>query len=146
MKFSIKNFLSKFDQIRRKLLQILSHLLKKSLMENFIFCAVDYLDPLALKCKFDFWVGILSFLIRKLFCFFENCKVGTESELTEIYTVKKSKSSIEKEQIYALTSLPKIGKLYIRKLKEIIGLMRFLNCIWEDSKSNSKFIAFMLRI
>ena len=39
MKFSIKNFFSKYDQIR-SLLQIWSHLLKKSLMENFIFCAV----------------------------------------------------------------------------------------------------------
>ena len=36
MKFSIKDFLSKRDQIHRKL-QIWSHLLKKSLMENFIF-------------------------------------------------------------------------------------------------------------
>ena len=39
MKFSIKNFSSKCDQIRMKL-RIWSHLLKKSLMENFIFCAV----------------------------------------------------------------------------------------------------------
>ena len=39
MKFSIKDFFSKGDQIRRKL-RIWSHLLKKSLMENFIFCAV----------------------------------------------------------------------------------------------------------
>ena len=37
MKFSIKYFFSKCDQIRRKL-RICSHLLK-SLMENFIFCA-----------------------------------------------------------------------------------------------------------
>ena len=36
MKFSNKDFFSKCDQIRRKL-QIWSHLLKKSLMENFIF-------------------------------------------------------------------------------------------------------------
>ena len=36
MKFSIKDILSKCDQIRRKL-RIRSHLLKKSLMENFIF-------------------------------------------------------------------------------------------------------------
>ena len=36
MKFSIKDFFSKCDQIRRKL-RILSHLLKKSLMKNFIF-------------------------------------------------------------------------------------------------------------
>ena len=39
-KFSIKNFFCKCDQVRRKL-RIWSHLLKKSLMENFIFCAVS---------------------------------------------------------------------------------------------------------
>ena len=39
MKFSIKDFFSKCDQIRMKL-RIWSHLLKKSLMKNFIFCAV----------------------------------------------------------------------------------------------------------
>ena len=36
IKFSIKDFFSQCDQIRRKL-PIWSHLLKKSLMENFIF-------------------------------------------------------------------------------------------------------------
>ena len=39
IKFSINNFFSKCDQIRRKL-RIWSHLLKKSLMGNFIFYAV----------------------------------------------------------------------------------------------------------
>ena len=39
MKFSIKDIFSKCDQIRRKL-WIWLHLLDKSLMENFIFCAV----------------------------------------------------------------------------------------------------------
>ena len=39
MKFSIKDFFSKCDQIRRKL-RIWSSLLKKSLMESVIFCAV----------------------------------------------------------------------------------------------------------
>ena len=37
MKFSIKDFFSKCDQIR-SFLRIWSHLLKKYLMENFIFC------------------------------------------------------------------------------------------------------------
>ena len=41
MKFSIKNLFSKYGQIRRNL-QIWSHLLKKSLMNNFIFGAVIY--------------------------------------------------------------------------------------------------------
>ena len=39
MEFSIKDFFSKCDQICRKL-RTWSHFLKKSLMENFIFCAV----------------------------------------------------------------------------------------------------------
>ena len=38
MKFSIKDFFSKCDQIRSFLIWI-SHLQKKSLIENFIFCA-----------------------------------------------------------------------------------------------------------
>ena len=39
MKFSVKDFFSKRDQIR-SFLRIWSHLLKKSLMENFVFCAM----------------------------------------------------------------------------------------------------------
>ena len=46
MKFCIKDFFSECDQIRRKL-RISSHLLKKSLMENFIFfCSVIKTDCL----------------------------------------------------------------------------------------------------
>ena len=41
MKFFIKDFFSKCDQILSKL-RILSHLLKKSLIENFLFFAVTY--------------------------------------------------------------------------------------------------------
>ena len=40
MKFSIRDFFSKCDQICKKV-RIWSHLLKKSSMENFIFCAVS---------------------------------------------------------------------------------------------------------
>ena len=44
MKFSIKDFFSKCDQLYRNL-RIWSHLLEKSLMENFIFlCNVRYDD------------------------------------------------------------------------------------------------------
>ena len=58
MKFSIMDFVSKCVQIRRKL-QIWSHLLKKSLMENLIFCAVGVFialsniqkEPPELFCK-----------------------------------------------------------------------------------------------
>ena len=43
MKFSIKDLFCKCDQIR-SFLWIWSHLLKKSLKENFIFCAVSGTD------------------------------------------------------------------------------------------------------
>ena len=54
--FSIKDFLSKCDQISRKL-QIWSHSLKKSLMENFIFCAVTCISQqnFSLNLKQLFW-------------------------------------------------------------------------------------------
>ena len=42
MKFSIKDFFSRCDQIRG-FLRIWSHLLKKSSIENILFCAVLYL-------------------------------------------------------------------------------------------------------
>ena len=52
MKFSITDFFSKCDQILRKL-RIWSHLLKKSVMKNFIICAVlglsIYGEPIRLK-------------------------------------------------------------------------------------------------
>ena len=58
MKFSVKAFLSKSDQIRR-FLRIWSHLLKKSLMKNFIFRAVSgnfnillHQIKLNLRCRF----------------------------------------------------------------------------------------------
>ena len=40
MKFSIKDFFSICDQ-NPQFMRIWSHLLEKSLMENFIFCAVE---------------------------------------------------------------------------------------------------------
>ena len=60
MKFSTKDFFSKYDQIYRKML-IWSHLLKKSSMENFIFCVVWDVTLL-----FDFRLNLL-YIIRYYF-------------------------------------------------------------------------------
>ena len=49
-RFSIKDLFSKCDQIRRKL-RIWSHLLKRSLIENFTFCAVNIVIS-RLRCNF----------------------------------------------------------------------------------------------
>ena len=48
--FSIIDFFGKYDQIRRKR-EIWSHLLRKSLMENFIFLCSDYFYPSSLNRK-----------------------------------------------------------------------------------------------
>ena len=49
MKFYIKDFFSKCDQIG-SFLRIRSHLLKKALMENFIFCGVTCLEE-RVRCR-----------------------------------------------------------------------------------------------
>ena len=53
MKFCIKDFFSKCDQIRT-FLRIWSHLLEKSLMEDFIFCAMKLYFRVFLSLK-DGW-------------------------------------------------------------------------------------------
>ena len=49
MKFSTKDFFSKCDQ-NRGILEIWSHLLKKSLVENVIFCAVQPANNSPFNC------------------------------------------------------------------------------------------------
>ena len=60
MKFSIKDFFSKYDQICRKM-RIWSHLLKKSSVENFIFCAVHSEKNTRRHCNFLWQFYYLNF-------------------------------------------------------------------------------------
>ena len=53
MNFSVKNLFSKCEHIRIKL-RIYSHLLNKSLTENFIFCVVNIIGFTTESCKFFF--------------------------------------------------------------------------------------------
>ena len=53
MNFFLKNLFSKCEHIRTKL-QIYSHLLIKSLTENFIFCVVNIIGFPTEFCKFFF--------------------------------------------------------------------------------------------
>ena len=57
MKFSIKDFISKWDQFR-SFLRIWSHLLTISLMENFILCAVCCAQDLL-------WIAKLGVTVNK---------------------------------------------------------------------------------
>ena len=67
MKFAIKDFFSSYDQICC-FLRIWSHLLKKSLMKNFIFCAVRCLSGFQRKYNSDLSV-IFLFRFFCLSCF-----------------------------------------------------------------------------
>ena len=66
MKFSIKDFVSKCDQIRRKL-RIWSHLLTKSLMENFIFCAVIASNQICWMLQYQLFWFFQVILVEKEF-------------------------------------------------------------------------------
>ena len=66
MRFSIKDYFSKCDQIRREL-RIWSYLLKKSSMKNFIFCAlIEYLQ--ATVSEYDHGDIILNIRITSPCC------------------------------------------------------------------------------
>ena len=95
MKFSIKDLFSKCDQIR-SFLRIWLHLLKKSLMENFIFCAVVaspkcsqfLLHPLILEFQTLIWklwklllVYSMILLVSTKRCFKENKQISSKVKL-----------------------------------------------------------------
>ena len=61
MKFFIKDFFNKCDQIHRKL-RTWSHLLKKSFMENLIFCAVVFSKLFNLLCDSGRQGGVVKLL------------------------------------------------------------------------------------
>ena len=69
MKFFIKDFLSKCDQMYRKL-RIWSHFLKNSLMENFIFCAVFGIKGPKKAMKYAFYVNVDVSMIHELLFYF----------------------------------------------------------------------------
>ena len=63
-KFSIKDFFSKCDQIRL-FLRMWSHLLKKSFMENFVFCAATDMQFFKPKTWLVCRVNTRSYLVIK---------------------------------------------------------------------------------
>ena len=73
MKFSIRDFFSKCDQIRSKL-RIGSHLLMKSLIENFVFCSglKEWLKKQYVHKRFlgylSVWIFLLWGLLFWLLC------------------------------------------------------------------------------
>ena len=85
MKFSIKDVFSKCDQIR-SLLQIWSHLLKKSLMENFIFWTILTVFENPGYAFVVLCMGVISFFAISFLSIFY---------LNYYYTAQKKKFSIK---------------------------------------------------
>ena len=83
MKFSIKVFFSKCDQIR-SFLRIWSHLLKKSLKENFIFCAV------VLENKFRKEIILNTFDTKQKFFFYTTLQFQQKSYCDLLGTLTKT--------------------------------------------------------
>ena len=92
MKFSIKDFFSKCDQIHKKL-RIWSHLLKKSLMGN-IFCAVNVAYYQWFRSNIDITCTIVQTLILLTlidFYLFEVLNIYTYNQDTIIRAEKTCK-------------------------------------------------------
>ena len=86
-KFSIKDIFSHCDQIRRKL-AILSYLLKKSLMENFISCAVH---SLCYMTNFFRFTSYRSFYVNIQILFTEKAYFHFLKQQTKQYSINENK-------------------------------------------------------
>ena len=99
MTLSIKEYFSKFDQNRRKP-RIWSHVLKKSLMKNFIFCAVSILHTHFVSSASTFLTIPYSLCGRKTLKqrFTDGSKNRCSKELRQTLTRNRPQSSF----LYAL--------------------------------------------
>ena len=123
MKLLIKDFFSKCDQIRRSL-AIWSHLLKKSLMENFIFCAVYDLEEYAIHCKLPANLVIFSnalFIQLILLLFVSYYLVFTKDVAVKLRSylgaLVKSRERIEVNKI--MVRLTVMAKSYLSNLTRV---------------------------
>ena len=103
MKFSIKDFFSKCDQIR-SFLPIWSHLPNKSLIENFIFCAVKCFVKIAFLFRLCREINILRNLVV--------IKHLTDRDL-EINRLSQTVTKLDQKIKQALKEIRKYTGIYI---------------------------------
>ena len=123
----MKDIFSKCDQIHRKL-RIWSHSLKKSLMENFIFCSVLFADQLTLFFLFSFRELFLQIFATSVTRQYKAAHYKA-AELTnfmiqcDIYvTGRTSKTSFTKENIIEVDTYNKAAfplKVFVESLAQI---------------------------
>ena len=112
MKFSIKDFFSKCEQIR-SFLRIQSHLLKNSLMKNFISCAVKTETQALIHYLLSFCIPRLN-TVRKFRIFSkkatkvkntEELQSGIKRHLTEGFVVKHVMLCAVRYHLYSLKNV-----------------------------------------
>ena len=125
MKFSINYFFSKCDQIPRKL-RIWSHFLKKSLMENFIFCVVSM--------RLDNDIS------------FENTRWNTQLYNKWIFVMKNEKKEEQKDKICYFPKIWAKARLIYFMGPHLCWSLRPANLLKRDSNigSNSELISVVL--
>ena len=117
MKFSIKDFFSECDQIFG-FLRIWSHLLKKSLMENFVFCAVHV----------QIYVDI--FLVRTLPFFLKGgVNFNYLSQMEESEKLTKGDRSMVQGQIFLPYYV--FSRFVIFTSRNYFTLYKIVLCIWK---------------
>ena len=106
MKFSIKDFLSKCDQISG-FLRICSHLPRKSLAENFIFCAViKVLNIVQFPVLFELFYSFI--MLTKKCCIPDLRMIFFRKQLIYLTVgIRKAVTKKRSKMIFVRESLPK---------------------------------------
>ena len=108
MKFSIKDFFSKCNHIR-SFLQIWLHLLKKSLMENFLFCAV-----VVASSEFHNWHLIFNLFSTNV-SFLYPLKTSENLQLSDAFRGSRCKTLVENGRSVFRTQL-KLLAIFPKKM------------------------------
>ena len=119
MKFSINAFFIKCDQIRN-VLRIWSHLLKKSLTENFIFCAVY------IPSKHSSWWRRLEDVLKTSFVFVFRRRLQDVLVKTNIFVLAICLQDVFKtfSRRLAKTSSRRFENVFKTSLKRLQGLFK----------------------
>ena len=130
MKYSVKDFFNKCDQIRRKL-RIWSHLLKKSLTKNFIFCAVYRHGR----------IFIFEWFVMNYFSSSYEYFLKTGQKITFSYSKTKFKTRQNRQNVLLLLYFFKKGNFFSRPVRShqmhplSYATATKINCIitWESN-------------
>ena len=142
IKFSIKDFFSKCDQFQKKI-RVWSHLLKKFLMENFIFCEASILISVFNKQAVWSYEKVINGFMS-LFNFyadsFQECKLQDILHITFFPAGEKVPSYTSKEKYDHLLSVKSFFQFGIQwengwRVSPHIAVFSQIVGIWKPDKT-----------